>query len=94
MSFIVRPVAAATFMLATATPVACVSLGAQQAPGLASADISALRGLGDVQVSPDGKHVAYAVTRRDTPGRPRSETWIRDIAAKTESRLGTDATGA
>lgn len=71
-----------------------VSLTAQQAPGLASTDISALRGLGDVQVSPDGRHVAYAVTRRDTPGRPRSETWIRDLATHAESRLGTDATGA
>lgn len=71
-----------------------VSLTAQQAAGLASTDISALRGLGDVQVSPDGRHVAYAVTRRDTPGRPRSETWIRDLATHAESRLGTDATGA
>lgn len=90
MRFIARTVAIATVLFATATaPVA-----AQQGPGLASTDISALRGLGDVQVSPDGRRVAYAVTRRDTPGRPRSETWIRDLAAKTESRLGTDATGA
>ena len=90
MRFIARTVAVATVLFATATaPVA-----AQQGPGLASTDISALRGLGDVQVSPDGRRVAYAVTRRDTPGRPRSETWIRDLAAKTESRLGTDATGA
>src|SRR6185312_5029979 len=55
---------------------------------------AALRGLGDVQVSPDGMRVAYAVTRRDTPGRPRSETWIRDLATNAESRLGSDATGA
>jgi dipeptidyl aminopeptidase/acylaminoacyl peptidase len=38
--------------------------------------------------------VAYAVTRRDGPGRPRSETWIRDLGTGTQSRLGSDATGA
>jgi hypothetical protein len=53
-------------------------LAAQTAGGFTSADVYALRGLGDVQVSPDGKHVAYAITRRDGPGSPRSETWIRD----------------
>lgn len=73
---------------------------AQQAPpakqprGLSSADLYALRGLGDVQVSPDGARVAYAITRRDKPGRPRTETWIRNIATGVETRLGTDATGA
>lgn len=90
MRFIARSVAVAAVMVATTA----VSLTAQQAAGLASTDISALRGLGDVQVSPDGRHVAYAVTRRDTPGRPRSETWIRDLATHAELRLGTDATGA
>ncbi|HXF25442.1 MAG TPA: hypothetical protein VN602_13015, partial [Gemmatimonadaceae bacterium] len=90
MRFIARSVAVAAVLVASTA----VSLTAQQAPGLASTDISALRGLGDVQVSPDGRHVAYAVTRRDAPGRPRSETWIRDLATHAESRLGTDATGA
>jgi len=90
MRFIARSVAVAAVLVATTA----VSLTAQQAAGLASTDISALRGLGDVQVSPDGRHVAYAVTRRDTPGRPRSETWIRDLATHAESRLGADATGA
>ena len=70
------------------------ALAAQTAGGFTSADVYALRGLGDVQVSPDGKHVAYAITRRDGPGSPRSETWIRDLATGTESRLGSDATGA
>jgi dipeptidyl aminopeptidase/acylaminoacyl peptidase len=90
MRFITRAVSVATVLVATTT----APLAAQRAPGLASTDISALRGLGDVQVSPDGRHVAYAITRRDTPGRPRSETWIRDLATNAESRLGTDATGA
>jgi dipeptidyl aminopeptidase/acylaminoacyl peptidase len=90
MRFITRAVSVATVLVVATT----APLAAQRAPGLASTDISALRGLGDVQVSPDGRHVAYAITRRDTPGRPRSETWIRDLATNAESRLGTDATGA
>ncbi len=69
-------------------------LSAQDPRGLKSTDLTALRGLGDVQVAPDGRHVAYAVTRNDTPGRPRSETWIRDLASGAQVRLGTDATGA
>lgn len=90
MIHLTRPVAAATLLVATAF----VPLWAQRAPGLASTDIHALRSLGDVQLSPDGRRVAYAVSRRDGPGRPRSETWIRDLGTGTQSRLGTDATGA
>src|SRR5262245_48297100 len=42
------------------------TLDAQQpVAGLTSADLYKLRSLGDVQLSPDGKRVAYAVTRRD-----------------------------
>ncbi|HEX8942232.1 MAG TPA: hypothetical protein VF785_03780, partial [Gemmatimonadaceae bacterium] len=70
------------------------ALPAQTIGGITSADVYALRGLGDVQVSPDGRRVAYALTRRDGPGSPRSETWIRDLSTGAESRLGTDATGA
>src|SRR5688572_2819832 len=72
------------------------SLLAAQQPvaGLTSADLYKLRSLGDVQVSPDGKRVAYAVTRRDGPGRPSSEAWIRDLATGREARLGNDATRA
>src|SRR5882672_6485809 len=73
---------------------AAAPLVAQQPSGIQSADVYALRGLGDVQVSPDGKHVAYAMTRRDGGARQRSETWIRDLSTGNQSRLGTDATGA
>jgi dipeptidyl aminopeptidase/acylaminoacyl peptidase len=70
-------------------------LAAQQpVAGLTSADVYKLRSLGDVQISPDGKRVAYAVTRRDGPGRPSSEAWIRDLSSSQETRLGTDATRA
>ena len=66
----------------------------QPVAGISSADLYKLRSLGDVQLSPDGKRVAYAVTRRDGPGRPSSEVWIRDLATGQETRLGTGATRA
>lgn len=90
MKLIFRSAAIATVLVTIGT----VPLVAQRASGLASTDLHALRGLGDVQVSPDGKRVAYSVIRRETPGRPRSETWIRNIVANTQLQLGTDATGA
>ena len=83
--------------IATGWAVVCAaaSLVAQQSvPGITGADLYRLRSLGDVQLSPDGARVAYAVSRRDGPGRPRSETWIRDIASGTEVRLGDDAATA
>ena len=80
---------------AVALAVALSPLAAQQpVAGLTSADLYKLRSLGDVQLSPDGKRVAYAVTRRDGGGRPSSEVWIRDLATGQETRLGTDATRA
>jgi dipeptidyl aminopeptidase/acylaminoacyl peptidase len=70
-------------------------LAAQQpVVGITSADLYKLRSLGDVQLSPDGKRVAYAVTRRDGAGRPSSEAWIRDLVTGQETRLGTDAARA
>ena len=83
--------------VATGWAVACLtgSVAAQRpAPGITSADLYRLRALGDVQLSPDGTRLAYAVSRRDGPGRPRSETWIRDLSNGAQLRLGTDATGA
>jgi len=68
--------------------------GQQRVAGITSADLYKLRSLGDVQLSPGGKRVAYAVTRRDGAGRPSSEAWIRDLATGQEARLGTDATRA
>jgi dipeptidyl aminopeptidase/acylaminoacyl peptidase len=84
------------FTAAIAVPLIGVQspLAAQSAAGLSTADLYALRGLGDVQVSPDGRRVAYSVTVSQSPGRPHSEAWIRDLQTNTQSRLGTDATGA
>ena len=85
----------AALVVAFATGPVLRALGAQQpVAGLTSADIYKLRSLGDVQLSPDGKRVAYAITRRDGPGRPSSEARIRDLSTGQETRLGTDATRA
>ncbi len=73
---------------------ALAALAAQDARGLATADLAKLRGLGDVHISPSGARIAYAVTRNDRPGHPYSETWIRDIASGAATRLGREGNGA
>jgi len=70
------------------------ALAAQDARGLATADLAKLRGLGDVHIAPSGARIAYAVTRNDRPGHPYSEIWIRDIASGAATRLGRDGNGA
>ncbi len=69
-------------------------LAAQDSHGLTVADLGKLRGIGDVQIAPGGGQIAYAVTRNDRPGRPYSESWIRDVATGATTRLGKDGSGA
>src|SRR5580704_13944156 len=38
--------------------------------GLSSRDLSRLRSVGAVEISPDARRIAYSVTMRDRPGRP------------------------
>ena len=54
---------------------------------LTSADLYKLQFVGDVQLSPDGTHVAYAVTHNDRPGRPYSDTWIRNMSSGRVTKL-------
>lgn len=61
---------------------------AQDARGLRIADLPALRTFGDVEISPDGSKLAYAITRNDVGARPISEVWIRDLRSGTTTRLG------
>lgn len=70
------------------------TISAQDARGLRSADIAKLRGLRDVQLSPDGRRVAYALVRNDRPGRSYSEAWVRDIERGTATRLAGNGSGA
>src|SRR5258708_22947698 len=66
------------------------------AQGLASADLSRLRSVGSVAVSPDGHRLAYTIVMRDRPGRPYGQLWIMDLATQKSARVGgeTDSAGS
>src|SRR5215467_13769983 len=61
--------------------------------GLLSSDLSRLRSIGGVAVSPDGNRVAYSVVMRDRPGRPYGQLWIMDLASQKSVRVGGDRDG-
>jgi len=65
-------------------------IGAQasDAQGLSSSDLSHLRSVGSVELSPDGRRIAYSVTMRDRPGRPWGQLWIIDLDTKKSVRVG------
>ncbi len=69
------------------------ALHGQDARGLRSADLSALRGLREVQLSSDGRHLIYTVVLNDRPGRPRSEAWVRDLESGSDTRLAGERSG-
>src|SRR5712691_10732692 len=56
--------------------------------GLASGDLSRLRSVGSVELSPDGRRIAYSVTMRDRPGRPYGQLWVMDLATQKSARVG------
>jgi Tol biopolymer transport system component len=58
--------------------------------GLASKDLSRMRFVGSVALSPDGRRVAYTVTMLDEPGRPYGQLWIMELATQKSIRLGGD----
>src|SRR6185503_4589638 len=60
---------------------------AQNKPALTSADLYKLQSVSDVQLSPDGTHVAYSITHNERPGRPYSDTWIRNLANGRVTKL-------
>jgi len=60
------------------------------AQGLSSEDLSKLRSIGSVVLSPDGRHVAYTVTMFNEPGRPYAQLWIMDLASQKSIRVGND----
>jgi Tol biopolymer transport system component len=55
-----------------------------------SADLLKIKTVGEVQLSPDGKRIAYTVRSNLRSGRPSSQIWIWDVAAGTTARLGGD----
>jgi Tol biopolymer transport system component len=58
------------------------------AQGLASSDVSRLRSVGNVELSPDSRRIAYSVTMRDRPGRPYGQLWVMDVATQKSVRVG------
>src|SRR5215471_15229825 len=60
------------------------------AQGLTSGDLSKLRSVGGVALSPDGHHLAYSVTMRDEPGRPYGQLFVMDLTTQKSIRFGGD----
>src|SRR5882762_2113020 len=77
----------ASFCLCCTLPLAMfVPSGAAQ--GFSSSDLPRLRSVGSVELSPDGRRIAYTVTMRDRPGRPYGQLWIMDVATEKAVRVG------
>jgi dipeptidyl aminopeptidase/acylaminoacyl peptidase len=57
---------------------------------LTSNELSRLRSVESVALSPDGRFVAYTITMRDQPGRPYSQLWVMDLNTQKSLRLGGD----
>jgi dipeptidyl aminopeptidase/acylaminoacyl peptidase len=57
---------------------------------LTSSDLTRLRSVGSVALSPDGRYIAYTITMRDRPGRPYSQLWVMDVSTNKNVRLGGD----
>jgi len=75
-------------MVCVSTLIWVVTVRSSGAQGLASADLSRLRSVGSVAVSPDGRRVAYTIVMRDRPGRPYGQLWIMDLATQKSARVG------
>jgi dipeptidyl aminopeptidase/acylaminoacyl peptidase len=58
--------------------------------GLQSQDLYRFRSVSDVEFSPDGRHIAYAVTMNDRPGRPYTQIWIMDVSSRKSIRIGSE----
>lgn len=82
-----RAVAAGLALLVLASPAAAQ----QRARGIQSADLHRLRPVEDVQLSPDGRLVAYVVGNPERPGRPYSQIWLMDVVTGQARRLGAEA---
>jgi dipeptidyl aminopeptidase/acylaminoacyl peptidase len=57
---------------------------------LTSNDLSRLRSVGGVALSPDGRYIAYTIAMRDRPGRPYGQLWVMDMSTEKSVRLGGD----
>jgi dipeptidyl aminopeptidase/acylaminoacyl peptidase len=67
-----------------------VNAAPTNAQGLTSSDLSHLRSVDSVALSPDGHYIAYTITMRDRPGRPYSQVWAMDLSTEKSVRFGGD----
>ncbi len=78
-------------LAAIAAALTCgITIGARVArcQGFESSDLYRLHSIGQVALSPDGRHVAYTIASRDRPGRPTQQMWIMDVATQKTQRVG------
>jgi dipeptidyl aminopeptidase/acylaminoacyl peptidase len=83
-----KPVLFAAMVLALCAATLLCGAPSGEAQRLTSSDLSRLRSVGSVELSPDGHRIAYSVTMRDRPGRPWGQLWIMDVDAKKSVRVG------
>jgi len=69
---------------------AALLAGVAWAQVLTSADLSRLRSIGSVALSPDGHFIVYTITMRDRPGRSYGQLWVMDLSTGKSLRLGGD----
>jgi dipeptidyl aminopeptidase/acylaminoacyl peptidase len=82
------------FLTATVLALCAATLFCEASPGqtqgLNSSDLSRLRSVGGVEISPDGKRIVYGVIQRDRPGRPYGQLWSMDVATQKAARVGSE----
>jgi Tol biopolymer transport system component len=67
-----------------------ISATPTNAQGLTSSDLSRIRSIGSVVLSPDGRYIAYTIIMGDRPGRPYGQLWMMDLSTEKSIRLGGD----
>ena len=82
-STLIRRIAASLFCAVLLTTIA-------HAQVLTSSDLSRLRSIGSVALSPDAHSIAYTITMRDRPGRPYGQLWVMEVNSGRIVRLGGD----
>jgi len=91
MPYSYLPGAAARRLAVTVVACAVASALVVAQPGgqnWTSADILKLKSVGDAQISPDGKFIAYTLRSNERAGRPVSEIWVWDVTTGKTQRIG------
>lgn len=70
-----------------------LTLEAQSSRGLTARDLHQLQSVGDVEISPSGTHVAYAVVRSAAPGRPQASLVVHNLSTGASHDLPQGSSG-